>query len=78
MPGQMIIWSSRLVWKNCALAFRRFYGAASESRSSPPVLNSRGDLLIDLVNRRVFVEGEEVHLTPTEYELLRVLASASG
>ncbi|HEX3050471.1 MAG TPA: response regulator transcription factor [Aggregatilineaceae bacterium] len=37
-----------------------------------------GDLLIDLVNRRVLVEGDEVHLTPTEYDLLRVLAMHSG
>ncbi len=37
-----------------------------------------GALLIDLVNRRVFVEGEEVHLTPKEYELLRLLATHPG
>jgi two-component system KDP operon response regulator KdpE len=32
----------------------------------------------DLVNRRVTVEGEEVHLTPKEYELLRLLAIHPG
>jgi|SRR4051812_42367968 two-component system KDP operon response regulator KdpE len=37
-----------------------------------------GDLRIDLVNRRVLVEGEEVHLTPKEYELLRLLATNAG
>jgi two-component system, OmpR family, KDP operon response regulator KdpE len=37
-----------------------------------------GDLLIDLANRRVMVEGEEVHLTPKEYELLRFLATHPG
>jgi two-component system, OmpR family, KDP operon response regulator KdpE len=37
-----------------------------------------GDLLIDLVNRRVFVEGDEVHLTPKEYDLLRLLATHPG
>ncbi|MBI1258086.1 MAG: response regulator [Chloroflexi bacterium] len=37
-----------------------------------------GDLRIDLVNRRVSVEGEEVHLTPKEYELLRLLATNAG
>ena len=37
-----------------------------------------GDLKIDLVNRRVSVEGEEVHLTPKEYELLRLLATHAG
>jgi two-component system, OmpR family, KDP operon response regulator KdpE len=37
-----------------------------------------GDLLIDLRNRQVFVEGEEVHLTPKEYELLKLLANQPG
>jgi two-component system, OmpR family, KDP operon response regulator KdpE len=37
-----------------------------------------GDLRIDLVNRRVFVQEEEVHLTPKEYELLRLLATHPG
>ena len=37
-----------------------------------------GDLVIDLVNRRVQVEGEKVHLTPTEYDLLRALATHPG
>ncbi len=37
-----------------------------------------GELLIDLVNRRVFVEGDEIHLTPTEYDLLRLLATHPG
>ncbi|MEO8609387.1 MAG: response regulator transcription factor [Chloroflexota bacterium] len=37
-----------------------------------------GDLLIDLVNRRVFVEGDDVHLTPKEYDLLRLLATHPG
>jgi two-component system KDP operon response regulator KdpE len=37
-----------------------------------------GDLCIDLVSRRVEVEGQEVHLTPTEYEILRLLAVNPG
>ncbi len=32
---------------------------------------STGDLEVDLERRRVLVCGKEVHLTPTEYELLR-------
>ena len=36
------------------------------------------DLVIDLVKRRVTLNAEEVHLTPTEYELLRMLASHPG
>jgi two-component system KDP operon response regulator KdpE len=34
-----------------------------------------GDLLIDLARRLVFKGGQEVHLTPTEYEIVRCLAS---
>lgn len=33
---------------------------------------------IDLANRVVYVEGEEVHLTPTEFELLRLMATHPG
>ncbi len=36
------------------------------------------NLTIDLVNRRVRLEGDEVHLTPKEYDLLRVLAANPG
>lgn len=39
---------------------------------------SAGDLHIDLVNRTVTVQGQPVHLTPTEYELLRLLATHPG
>lgn len=37
-----------------------------------------GDLHINLVNRLVYVKGEEVHLTPKEYDLLRLLATHPG
>lgn len=37
-----------------------------------------GALLIDLVNRRVLVAGEEVHFSPIEYEILRLLATHPG
>ena len=37
-----------------------------------------GDLTIDLAVRRVLVRGEEVHLTPIEFDLLRVLAAHRG
>jgi two-component system KDP operon response regulator KdpE len=36
------------------------------------------DLHVDFQRRRVQVRGEEIHLTPTEYELLRVLIQHSG
>ena len=34
-----------------------------------------GDLLIDLARRRVTVAGADIHLTPTEYDLLKALAT---
>jgi two-component system, OmpR family, KDP operon response regulator KdpE len=37
-----------------------------------------GDLYINLANRVVKVAGEEIHLTPTEYDLLRLLATHPG
>ena len=37
-----------------------------------------GDLTVDLAARRVLVRGEEVHLTPIEFDLLRVLAVHRG
>lgn len=37
-----------------------------------------GDWSVDLAARRVFVGGEEVHLTPTEYRLLTVLIRHAG
>src|SRR5262249_43338265 len=43
-------------------------------RDDEPVI-SAGGLVVDLVARRVVVDGREVHLTPTEYELLRVLVT---
>jgi len=36
------------------------------------------DLQIDLPKRRVTVSGKEISLTPTEYDLLRVLAQYAG
>lgn len=36
------------------------------------------DLALDLAHRRVTVAGRRIHLTPTEYELLRVLALHAG
>jgi two-component system KDP operon response regulator KdpE len=42
-----------------------------------PVFSSNG-LEVDLARRIVMVDGREVHLSPTEYELLRVLVTQSG
>jgi two-component system KDP operon response regulator KdpE len=42
-----------------------------------PVFTS-GDLEVDLARRRVVINGEEVQLTPTEYDLLRLLVTHAG
>ncbi len=42
-----------------------------------PVFRS-GPLAVDLVNRRVMLEDNEVHLSPKEYSLLRFLVAHSG
>lgn len=52
-------------------------------RSTAPDSESQGEirvreLLIDLANRRVFLNEEEVHLTKTEYKLLHLLATQHG
>ena len=54
------------------VAMRRSIQSASE-----PVFESDG-LKIDLARRKVVVNGQEVSLTPTEYELLRVLVQNAG
>ncbi len=43
----------------------------------PPVLTF-GELSIDLARRTVTVGGEEIKLTPTEYEVLKYLAQQAG
>jgi two-component system, OmpR family, KDP operon response regulator KdpE len=53
-------------------ALRRAGGAPSE-----PVLRAEG-LELDLAAHQVTVNGDVVHLTPTEYELLRVLMQNRG
>lgn len=53
------------------------HSAAVGSGKEEPAFAS-GDLRVDLVSRQVFVRGEEVHLTPTEYKLLSVLVQHAG
>jgi two-component system KDP operon response regulator KdpE len=45
--------------------------------TSEPVFTS-GSLKVDLARRLVSVSGREVQLTPTEYELLRVMVTHAG
>lgn len=51
---------------------------ATRSAAPEQPLLQFGDLTIDLVRRQVIVCEQEVHLTPKEYELLRVLATNAG
>jgi len=48
----------------------------AETETSPAF--QIGDLVVDLARRRVAVKGEEVSLTPTEYDLLRALVQQAG
>jgi two-component system KDP operon response regulator KdpE len=36
------------------------------------------NVTLDLVNRRVLLDGQPLHLTPTEYQMLRLLATHAG
>jgi two-component system KDP operon response regulator KdpE len=49
-------------------------------RAGPPAgpVLEIGDLVVDLDKRSVAIAGEPVHLTPHEFELLRVLAANEG
>ena len=56
-------------------ALRKAAAADLGDEASPFAL---GDLTIDYVQRRVEVAGQPVHLTPIEYEMLRVLSLNGG
>ena len=49
----------------------------STSMASEPIF-SQGDLFVDMGSRIVKMKGREVQLTPTEYEILRILVSSYG
>ena len=49
----------------------------STSMASEPIF-SQGDLFVDMGSRIVKMNGIEVQLTPTEYEILRILVSSYG
>jgi two-component system KDP operon response regulator KdpE len=51
--------------------------AAIAAAPAQPVVTI-GDVEIDLLRRRVVRGDDEVHLTPTEYDLLRVLVQEAG
>ncbi|HEY4034463.1 MAG TPA: winged helix-turn-helix domain-containing protein [Ktedonobacteraceae bacterium] len=37
-----------------------------------------GPLLVDLVQRKVWVDGQDIQLTPTEHELLKIFLAHRG
>jgi two-component system KDP operon response regulator KdpE len=51
--------------------------AAVETTPTEAVIHA-GEVTIDLAHRLVSRSGQDVHLTPTEYDLLRVLATQAG
>jgi DNA-binding response OmpR family regulator len=51
---------------------------AAELAARPAARLVVGDLVVDTGSRRVVAAGEEVHLTPTEFDLLARLAAVPG
>jgi two-component system, OmpR family, KDP operon response regulator KdpE len=52
--------------------------ASAQTATEPVVSAGGGAVEIDLNHRLVTRQGQPVHLTPTEYELLRVMAREAG
>jgi two-component system, OmpR family, KDP operon response regulator KdpE len=51
---------------------------AARATDTAAVVIRAGDIEIDLARRLVLRSGQEVHLTPTEYGVLRYLAEHAG
>jgi DNA-binding response OmpR family regulator len=60
-----------------AALLRRVERASTLAARTPAVL-AAGDLVVDTGQRRVTCSGAEVHLTPTEFDLLACLATQPG
>jgi len=50
----------------------------AQGESTPPKMLRVGDLVIDVDSYRVEIQNQQVHLTPTEFGLLRALAGNPG
>jgi DNA-binding response OmpR family regulator len=61
-----------------AALLRRVERAEQLVREAPPAPVTVGEVRLDRGARRVWLVGEEVHLTPTEFDLLACLAAARG
>ncbi|QIG43438.1 response regulator transcription factor [Nocardioides anomalus] len=59
-------------------ALLRRVDRAAELAAAPSARLVAGDLVVDTGSRRVTVGGSEVHLTPTEFDLLARLAGSPG
>jgi two-component system, OmpR family, KDP operon response regulator KdpE len=53
------------------------HAAPAVGNAADPIFQA-GDLRVDLARRQVFRNGEEAHLTPTEYKLLTSLVRHAG
>jgi DNA-binding response OmpR family regulator len=60
-----------------AAELKAYLRRTAQEREAPVTLEL-GHLRIDLRERRVTVHGKEVHLTPTEFDILRTLAERPG
>lgn len=67
--------AAELIARVGAILNRSQRGGQNLSKS-PAIV--RGDLVIDLAERRVLRSGETIHLTPTEFRLLAALAEHPG
>ena len=67
--------SMRELAARVAAIFRRIERIQAAGDSAPIV---RGDLRVDPARRRVFAGGDEIQLTPIEFEILRTLAERPG
>jgi len=59
------------------VAFRHAVAAHNSENSQVSELNI-GSMRVNLSNRQVTIDGKEVHLTPTEYRLVALLAKNAG
>ncbi len=60
------------------VALRRSNQLKEDSRREDLVIFSDEDLLIDFIRRQVTFQGQEVKLTPKQYDLLRYLVQNAG
>ncbi|HEX2911683.1 MAG TPA: response regulator transcription factor [Chloroflexia bacterium] len=60
------------------VALRRVRQAKEYSQNMPSPVYSDGELAVDFARREVSLHGEEVKLTPKQYDLLKYLAQNAG